>query len=152
GQALLDDTAVAHHHEAISEETCYREIVSDDDGGETQVAHERAQKIEEPRLHRDIEAAGRLVHVDQARARDEHARNLQALLHAARDRGWPVIDASRIYLDARQPIHRRAADRAVVAVAPVHQALADIAAGRDGHAQTIARVLMDDAPGGAHQG
>ena len=36
-------------------------------------------------------------------------------------------------------------------IAAIHQAFADIAAGSDVHAQPVARVLMDDAPGRAHQ-
>ena len=36
-------------------------------------------------------------------------------------------------------------------VAAIHQAFADIAAGGHVHAQAVARVLVDDAPGRAHQ-
>jgi len=36
-------------------------------------------------------------------------------------------------------------------VASIHQALTDVTARRDGHAQSITRVLVNDAPGGAHE-
>ena len=46
-------------------------------------ADQPAQEVEQARLHRDVEAAGRLVHEHQARAGDEIAGDLQALAHAA---------------------------------------------------------------------
>ena len=58
---------------------------------------------------------------------------------------------SVVDLDARQPVDRGGADLAVVAVADRHQPLADIGAGRDRHAQAVGRVLVDEAPVGAHQ-
>ena len=50
-----------------------------------------------------------------------------------------------------EPVDRGRADVAVVAVADRHQPLADIGAGRDRHAQAVGRVLVDEAPVGAHQ-
>ena len=62
-----------------------------------------------------------------------------------------IVDATGLDLDAGQPVERALADTAIVPVAAVHQALADIAAGGNVHAQAVARVLVHDAPGGAHQ-
>jgi hypothetical protein len=44
------------------------------------------KQIEQPRLHRDIETAGRLVHEDQPRIGDQVAGDLQPLPHAAGER------------------------------------------------------------------
>ncbi len=62
-----------------------------------------------------------------------------------------IVDAGAGNLDTLQPIQRALADLPVMPVSAVHQPLADIAAGRDIHAQAITRVLVNDAPGRAHQ-
>ena len=110
-----------------------------------------AQEVEQPRLYRYIEAAGRLVHEHQARPGDEIAGDLQALTHAAREGARLVVDAIGFDLDPPEPVDRSGADAAVMPVADRHQPLADIGAGRDAHAQAIGRVLVDEAPVGAHQ-
>ena len=109
------------------------------------------KQVEQARLHRDVEAAGRLVHEDQPRAGDEVAGDLQALAHAAGEGAGFVVDAVVADLDPRQPVDRGLADLAVVPVADRHQPLADIGAGRHRHAQPVGRVLVDETPVGAHQ-
>ena len=99
--------------------------------GEAEIGDQAAQQVEQARLHRDVEAAGRLVHEDQARPGDEVAGDLQALAHAAGEGARLVVDAVGVDLDAAEPVERRGADAAVVAVADRHQPLADIGAGRD---------------------
>ncbi len=106
----------------------------------------RSQKA---RLHRDIESAGRFVHEDEARMRHEIARDLKALAHAARELRRLVVDAGCVDLDALQPALRGFADTTVVTVAHAHQALANVTAGGNAHAQAIARILMHEAPIGA---
>ncbi len=54
---------------------------------------EVAEKVEEPRLHADLKAAGHLVHEDQARSGDEVSRNLQPLLHLPEKARRSVVDA-----------------------------------------------------------
>ena len=127
------------------------EIVRHDDRREPEVGDEPAQQIEQPRLHRNVEPAGRLVHEDEPRIGDQVARDLQALAHAAGEGARLIVDAVLGDLDAPQPLDRGRADAAVVPVADRHHALADIGAGGDGHAQPVGRVLVHEAPVGPHQ-
>ena len=83
GQAALDHLALLHHQNPVRQQTRDGEIVRDQHDREPHVGDEAAQQIEQPRLDRDVEAAGRLVHEDQAGRGDEIARDLQALPHAA---------------------------------------------------------------------
>ena len=108
-------------------------------------------QVEQARLHRDVEPAGRLVHEHQARRGDEIARDLQPLPHAAGKGRGRVVDAVGGDLDPLQPLSARRADAAVVAFADRHQPLADIGAGGDVHAQASRGILMHKAPVGAHQ-
>ena len=128
-----------------------REIVRHDHDREPEIGDEATQQIEHARLDRDVEAAGRLVHEDKARMGHEIAGDLQALAHAARKRGRLVVDAVLVDLDAAEPVGRCVADAAVMPLADRHQPLADVRAGRDAHAQPVDRVLVDEAPVGAHQ-
>src|SRR5690606_23809457 len=68
GEPLLDDAAVLHDDRAVRDEARDREVVRHDDDGEPEVGHERADEVEQARLHRHVEAARRLVHEDEARA------------------------------------------------------------------------------------
>ncbi len=116
-----------------------------------QIGDQAAQQVEQARLHRDVEPAGRLVHEDQPRPGDEVAGDLQALLHAAGKGARLIVDPVGLDLDPAEPVECGAADAAVVPLADRHQPLADIGAGRDRHAQPVGRVLVDEAPIGAHQ-
>ncbi len=59
------------------------EVMRDDYGGQAQVGHKAAQKIEQPRLNRHIEPACGLIHEDETRPSDEVPRDLEPLLHSA---------------------------------------------------------------------
>jgi hypothetical protein len=135
----------------VGEKTRHGKVVRDDDRRKAEVLHEPAQEIEQAGLDRDVEAAGRLVHEDEARRGDEVAGDLQALAHAAGEGARLVVDAVGADLDAAEPVARRLADIAVVALANGHQSLADICAGRNRHAQAIRRVLVHEAPVRAHE-
>ena len=102
GQAGLDHAAVLHHHHAVRQQPRDGEIVGDDDRRQAEIGDEAAQQVEQARLHRDVEAAGRLVHEDEARAGDEVAGDLQALAHAAGKGARLVVDAVGVDLDARR--------------------------------------------------
>jgi hypothetical protein len=74
------------------------------------------------------------------------------LLHTAGKLAWAIINAVFAYFNTRQPIKGRGANITIMAIATVHKTFADIAASRHIHAKSIARVLMDDAPGPPHEG
>ncbi len=98
-------------------------------GGQAELGHERPQQVEEPRLHRDVEAAGGLVHEHEPRPRHQVARDLQPLLHAAGEGLRQVVDAvaGAISTGSSQST-RRPRMRAVVALAQRHQPLAHVGA------------------------
>ena len=151
GQSGLDDPAALHHHHAMRQQPRDREVMGDDNGGKPEFADEVAHEIEQPRLHRHVEPAGRLVHEHQPRCSDQIARDLQPLPHAARIGLWRIVDAADVDLDALQPRGRGIADTAVVIPADRHQPLADIGAGGDRHPQPLRGVLVHIAPIGAEQ-
>ena len=126
--------------------------MGDDDGGDPHVAHQCAQQVEQFCLNGNIQAAGGFIHEDETRLGHQDAGDLQTLLHASGEMLRQVVDAIRINFDARQPVTGDAPDLAIIALARVHQALADIATSRNAHAQTVAGVLMHDAPGAPHEG
>src|ERR1700733_9467657 len=100
--------------------------MSDDDDGDTELMDEAAQEVEKPRLDRDIEAACRLVHEDQARLGHQIPSDLQALLHAAGKGAWLVIGASKVDFNLGKPVLRTGTDLAVMASTNRHRPLPDI--------------------------
>jgi hypothetical protein len=150
GQPGLDHLAVAHHHQPVGQQAGDGEVVGDDDRGQAQVGDQPAQQVEQPRLHRDVEPAGGLVHEHQAGP----VTRLRAICRRCCMppekvlRGRSSMRAASI---STRPASRRCRGSAVVARADRHQPLADIGAGADVHAQAVARVLVDEAPVGAHQ-
>ncbi len=62
-----------------------------------------------------------------------------------------MIGAGNIELDLGEPVLGIGADLAVVPLADRHRPLADVSAGADIHPQTVARILMNNAPVRAHQ-
>src|SRR5882672_2018060 len=81
-------------------------IMGHHDGGEAQLRHQAAHQVEEARLYRDIEAAGRLIHEDEAWLGHQVAGDLQPLAHSARISARRVVDAVLIDFDAREPAGR----------------------------------------------
>ena len=128
--------ATAHH----------TEIVRDEDRGEAKLVAQSAQQIEQPRLNRYIETAGRLVHKDEPRVGDHVAGDLQAPPHAAGEGQRRAIDVFDLDLDLGEPVHRCRADVAVMTIADRHQALADIGPRPEPETQPIARVRVDKTP------
>jgi hypothetical protein len=151
GQAGLDHLAVLHHHHAVRQQPRDREVVRDDDDGQAEIVDEAAQQVEQARLHRDIETAGRLVHEDEPRPGDEIARDLQPLAHAAGKGARLIVYAVNTDFDPAEPVGRGFADIAVMALADGHQPLADIGARGYAHPQPVGGILVHEAPVGAHQ-
>jgi len=60
------------------------EVVTDEEIGEAELAAQLGQKVQDLRLHRDVERAGRLVADDDARVQDEGAGDGDPLTLAAR--------------------------------------------------------------------
>ena len=151
GESLLHDRTALHHHQPVRQQPRDAEIVGHQHDRQVQPFDKAAQQVEEAGLHRDVEAAGRLVHEDQPRIADEVARDLQALAHAAGVGAGTVVEAVDVDLDPRHPVGGLAADLAVVASAHRHQPLADVGAGADAHAQSFAGILVHEAPFGPRQ-
>ena len=98
-QPGLDHFATLHDHQPMRKQARDADIVRHDQHRQMQCGRQRAQQIEQARLHRDVETGCRLVHEDEAWTGDEITRDLQTLLHAAGKSRWRIIDARRIDLD-----------------------------------------------------
>lgn len=101
GQALLDDAAIA-----ITISRSVRRRATARSWVTMIAARPRSRtstrrEVEQAGLHGDVETARRLVHEDEARFRDQHAGDLQALLHAAGELARPVVDAGAGDFDAQ---------------------------------------------------
>ena len=66
-------------------------VVGDHHDRLPEVAHRVAQELEDLAARLRVEVAGRLVGEDDGRARDERARDRDALLLAARELGRAVV-------------------------------------------------------------
>ena len=82
-RAVLDDTAEVQHRGLLAELLDHRQVVRDQHVGEPAFAPELGDELEDPRLHRDVERARRLVEdqhpgLDRERAGDRHALALAA--------------------------------------------------------------------------
>ena len=71
---LLDREAKIHHEHVVRDVTHDAEIVRDEEIRDTQIALQVGQKIEDLRLHRDVERGDRLVGDEQAAAAASSAR------------------------------------------------------------------------------
>ncbi|MNL09791.1 hypothetical protein D3C87_1305640 [compost metagenome] len=152
GQPGFHHPRATHHHQAVGQQASDCQVVGDDHHGQVQFTHQPAQQVEQARLYRHIEATGRLVHEHQPWTGHQVAGDLQALLHAAGEGPGQVVDALRIDFHLAQPVEPGPTQLLVIAHALGHQALADVGSSGNAHAQTVARVLFDEAPFGAQQG
>ena len=84
-RAGLDDTAREQHRHPVADAVDHGEIVADQQVGEAQPILQLAQEVQHLRLHRHVERADRLVGDDQLRARDQRARDRDALALATRE-------------------------------------------------------------------
>ncbi len=151
GQAALHHFALFHYQQAVGQQPRHAEIVGDDHRRQLHLHHQVAQQIEQARLHRHVQPAGRLVHKHQLGVGDQIAGDLQPLLHAAGEGGRQIVEARQRDFDVFQPLAGLAANVAIVALADGHQPLADVAAGGDLRPQPVERVLVHHAPVGAQQ-
>ena len=82
-EPLLDNVATLHHQQTICQQPGDPEVMRDDHRGKTQVVDKRTKQVEQPGLHRYVEAARRFVKEDEPWPGGERAGNLQPLLHPA---------------------------------------------------------------------
>ncbi|MET1084426.1 MAG: hypothetical protein ABWY12_15470 [Burkholderiales bacterium] len=66
GLGLLDDTAQVHDRDPLRHMVDHPQIVADEKARESETALQILQKVQDLRLHRDIERRGRLVADQQA--------------------------------------------------------------------------------------
>src|SRR5262249_58606320 len=82
----------------------------------------------------------------EAGAGHQAARDLEALLHAAREGAGQVVDALARDLDLREPVEGLVANLTVMPCSHGHDPLADVGAGAHGHAQAVPRILLHERP------
>ena len=95
GRALLDDAAGVQHRDLVAQVVDHREVVADQQVGHAELLLQVLQQVQHLRLHRDVERADRLVGDDQARPRDQRARDRDALALAAGELVRIACSASR---------------------------------------------------------
>ncbi len=125
--------------------------MGDDDGRQAQVIDQSPQQVQQPRLNRDIQPSGRLIHEDQAWSGDEVARDLQPLPHAAGEGPGAVVDTVMADLHPSQPVVGGFADAAIVALPHRHQPLPTFAPAETFMRSPSAGFWCTKAPVGAHQ-
>ena len=83
GRRGLHDLAEIHYGDAVGDVLHDREIVADEDVGETEALLQRAHQVDDLRLDRDVERRHGFICHDQPRLDGEGARDRQALALAA---------------------------------------------------------------------
>ena len=110
GQSLFNDLSLAHHHQPVRQQSGNRQIVRNDNRRDMQLRNQLTQQIEQPRLHRHIQARGRLVHENQARLGHQITGDLQINVS---DRKCPIQDTLFVCF-----AHRSAAEGSTVGGMP----------------------------------
>ena len=94
GPHLLDAPEV-HHRDAVGEVAHHAHVVGDEDVAGLLLGLQVGQQVEDRRLHRDIERAGRLVAHHDARIAGEGAGDGDTLLQPARELARLEIEVTR---------------------------------------------------------
>ena len=75
----LDDVAEVHHRDAVGDVVDDREVVGDEDVGQTELLAQLLHQVDDLRLHRDVQGAHRFVRDDERGVRRERAGDADAL-------------------------------------------------------------------------
>ena len=102
GRRALDEAAEIHHRHFARDMLDHGEVVADEEIGEAEVAAQLGQQVQDLRLHRDVERAGRLVAHHDARAQHQGAGDGDPLALAARQLGRQAAAHLGAEADARQ--------------------------------------------------
>ncbi len=81
----LDQSAEIHDRDPVSQRTDHREIVRDEEQGQTAIPLKLNQEIEDLTAHRDVEGRDRLVGDQESGIRSQGARDRHPLALAARE-------------------------------------------------------------------
>ena len=109
----LDDAPVIHHRDLVPDLQRLGLVVGDIDRGQSEPVHQRAQLRPQPDLELVVQVAERLVHQQDLGPEREGARQRDALLLAAAQRGHrPFLHA--VEAEQRQHFLHASADRVAV--------------------------------------
>jgi hypothetical protein len=84
-RALFDQLARVHDADPVADPDHGAEVVADEQDRRVDALPEVPHEVEDRRLHRDVEAGGRLVHDEEGGLRDQRHRDDDPLLLAARE-------------------------------------------------------------------
>jgi len=76
---LFHDPAQVHHQYAMTQMSHHGEVVRDEDHGQSLLALQLREQVQDLRLHRDVQRRHRFVAYQDARSRNERACNAAAL-------------------------------------------------------------------------
>ena len=91
--ALFDDVAAVHDHDLIGDVGDHAHVVGDDEHGCVELVAGETQQVEDFGLHGHVEGGGRLVGQNQAGVEHQGHGDDDALLLAAGELVWVVVDA-----------------------------------------------------------
>src|SRR5262245_66474703 len=95
GGCQLDYAAQVHDRDARRQVLDHSEVVADEDVGETEVAPQVHEQVQDLRLYRDVEGGGRLVAHHDLGLGDESAGDGDALALAAGELARIVVGVAR---------------------------------------------------------
>src|SRR5262245_35619509 len=146
-RSLLDDLAFLHHADAVGEPAHNAEVMGDEQHGHAKPLLDILQKLQDLRLHGDIECRRRLVRNEQVglvgeRHRDHHAlaQPARELMRIARQPAGRIRNA-----DLRQQVHGAVARGRTGEPLMQKQDLADLLLDRVQRIERGHRLLEDDA-------
>ena len=97
-----------HHHVVAEQRAHHLEVVADEQVGEVVLLLQVAQQVDDLRLHRHVERAGRLVEHHELRLQHHGAGDGDALALAARELVRVAVLRRRVEADLLQAPRRRA--------------------------------------------
>src|SRR4029077_14408876 len=142
--ADLDDLPEVHHGHAVGDVPHDRQIVRDEDVGQTEVALQRLEQVDHLRANRDVEGRHRLGGGDPLTGGRESPRDADALPLAARELVREAIRMlGREADDAEQLVHTGTPLGATGATVDQERFAGDVANGHS-RVERRVRILEDD--------
>ena len=146
--AGLDDLAEIHHRDPMADPLDHRHVVGDEEIGEAEFRLQLAEKVENPRLHRDVERRDALVGDDDLRRERQRAGDADALALAAGEFVRMAAHVIGRQPDAAEEVGDAVAELAAAGEAMDDQRLADQLA--HGHARVERGIgVLEDHLDGA---
>ena len=104
GGAVFGDLAQVHDGDSIAHQSHHAEVVADEEIGETAFLLQFVQEVEDLRLHRHVEGAGRLVEDDELRIERQGPGDGDPLPLTSGELVWEAVEMLPPEADALQQL------------------------------------------------